>query len=149
MINVDARDVHQTRLHATTRPHQRASTGQRTERHPPTGFPNAYVVKLYVDTTGKQVTVSRDPEPKNDQNGSQRSERGTGRLMWSTQVFVLDETGGEVINVTLAGNAMPKVNVGSVVMPVELEAMPWATNGRNGVAYRAKTLNPQAAGKSS
>jgi hypothetical protein len=44
--------------------------------------------------------------------------------------------------VTLAGNAMPKVNVGSVVVPVELEAMPWATNGRNGVAYRAKTLNP-------
>ncbi|GAA1164793.1 hypothetical protein GCM10009630_73230 [Kribbella jejuensis] len=42
---------------------------------------------------------------------------------------------------TLAGNAMPKVNVGSVVVPVELEAMPWATNGRNGVAYKAKTLN--------
>jgi hypothetical protein len=63
--------------------------------------------------------------------------------------MALDETGGEVINVTLAGNAMPKVNVGAVVAPVELEAMPWATNGRNGVAYRAKTLNPQAAGKSS
>src|SRR5438094_7540682 len=46
MINVDARDVHQTRLHATTRPHQRASTGQRTERHPPTGFPNAYNGRL-------------------------------------------------------------------------------------------------------
>jgi hypothetical protein len=42
---------------------------------------------------------------------------------------------------------MPKVNVGAVVVPVELEAMPWATNGRNGVAYRAKTLNQQAAGK--
>jgi hypothetical protein len=47
----------------------------------------------------------------------------------------------------LAGNAMPKVNVGAVVVPVELEAMPWATNGRNGVAYRAKTLNALAAGK--
>ena len=61
------------------------------------------LVKLYVDTTGKQVTVSKPTEPKNDQNGSQRSEKGTGRLMWSTQVIVLDETGGEVIAITTAG----------------------------------------------
>jgi hypothetical protein len=99
------------------------------------------IVKLYVDTTGKQVTVSRDPEPKNDQNGSQRSERGTGRLMWSTQVFVLDETGGEVITITTAGEK-PGVKVGQLVAPVSLEAIPWATNGRNGVAFRATELKP-------
>ena len=96
-------------------------------------------MKLYVDTTGKQVTVSRDPEPKNDQNGSQRSERGTGRLMWSTQVFVLDETGGEVITITTAGEK-PGVKVGQLVAPVSLEAIPWATNGRNGVAFRAEEI---------
>jgi hypothetical protein len=96
-------------------------------------------VKLYVDTTGKQVTVSRDPEPKNDQNGNQRSEKGTGRLMWSTQVFVLDETGGEVITITTAGEK-PGVKVGQLVAPVQLEAIPWATNGRNGVAFRAIEL---------
>src|SRR5690242_6798856 len=76
-------------------------------------------VKLYVDTTGKQVTVSKEPEPKNDQNGNQRSERGTGRLMWSTQVFVLDETGGEVITITTAG-VKPDVKVGQLVAPVQL-----------------------------
>ena len=65
------------------------------------------LVKLYVDTTGKQVTVSKPTEPKNDQNGSQRSEKGTGRLMWSTQVIVLDETGGEVIAITTAGEKYP------------------------------------------
>ena len=54
-------------------------------------------MKIYVDTTGKQLTASKDPEPKTDQSGKQRSERDTGRLMWVTQVFVLDETGGEVI----------------------------------------------------
>ena len=96
-------------------------------------------MKLYVDTTGKQVTVSRDPEPKNDQNGSQRSERGTGRLMWSTQVFVLDETGGEVITITTVGEK-PGVKVGQLVAPAQLEAIPWATNGRNGVAFRAIEL---------
>lgn len=96
-------------------------------------------MKLYVDTTGKQVTVSKDTEPKNDQNGNQRSEKGTGRLMWSTQVFVLDETGGEVITITTAGEK-PSVKVGQLVTVEQLEAIPWATNGRNGVAFRAISL---------
>jgi hypothetical protein len=99
-------------------------------------------VKLYVDTTGKQVTVSMDPGPKNDQNGTQRSEKGTGRPMWSTQVFVLDETGGEVITITTAGEK-PNVTVGQFVAVEQLEAIPWATNGRNGVAFRAMSLTPK------
>jgi hypothetical protein len=96
-----------------------------------------------VDTKGKQVTVSRDSEPKNDQNGNQRSEKGTGRLMWSTQVFVLDETGGEVITITTAGEK-PGVTVGQLIAVEQLEAIPWATNGRNGTAFRAISLKPQA-----
>jgi hypothetical protein len=98
-------------------------------------------MKLYVDTTGKQVTVSRDTEPKNDQNGNQRFEKGTSRPMWSTQVFVLDETGGEVITVTTVGEK-PSVKVGQLVTVEQLEAIPWATNGRNGVAFRAISLKP-------
>ncbi|MGN9913598.1 hypothetical protein ACTMTJ_39305 [Phytohabitans sp. LJ34] len=100
-------------------------------------------MKLYVDAKGKQVTVSKDPEPKNDQNGNQRSEKGTGRLMWSTQVFVLDETGGEVLTVTTAGEK-PGVTVGQLVHPIQWEAIPWATNGRSGIAYRATELKPAA-----
>lgn len=98
-------------------------------------------MKLYVDTKSKQVTVSKDPEPKNDQNGNQRSEKGTGRLMWATQVFVLDETGGEVIAITTAGEK-PGVTVGQLIAVEQLEAIPWATNGRNGVAFRAISLKP-------
>ena len=98
-------------------------------------------MKLYVDTKGKQVQATQEPGPKNDQNGNQRSEKGTGRLMWSTQVFVLDETGGEVITVTTAGEK-PNVKVGQLVAPTQLEAIPWATNGRNGVAFRATELKP-------
>ncbi|MEO3820981.1 hypothetical protein [Plantactinospora sp. B24E8] len=105
-------------------------------------------MKLYVDTKGKQVTVSRDPEPKNDQNGNQRSEKGTGRLMWSTQVFVLDETGGEVISITTAGEK-PSVTVGQIVIVEQLEAIPWATNGRNGVAFRALSLKVQSGASAS
>ena len=98
-------------------------------------------MKLYVDTTGKQVTASKEPEPKNDQNGNQRFEKGTNRPMWSTQVFVLDETGGEVITITTAGDK-PNVKVGQLVTVQQLEAIPWATNGRNGVAFRAIELKP-------
>lgn len=100
-------------------------------------------MKLYVDTAGKQMTVSKDPEPKVDQNGHQRSEKGTGRLLWSTQVFVLDETGGEVITITTAGEK-PSVKVGELVTVEQLEAIPWATNGRNGVAFRATALKPKS-----
>ena len=98
-------------------------------------------MKLYVDTAGKQLQVSKDTEPKVDQNGNQRSEKGTGRLMWATQVFVLDETGGEVITITTAGEK-PNVKVGQLVAVSRLEAIPWATNGRNGVAFRATELKP-------
>jgi hypothetical protein len=96
-------------------------------------------MKLYVDTSSKQVTVSREPGEKTEQNGRQRTERGTGRLMWSTQVFVLDDDGGEVITVTTAGEK-PNVKVGQLISLSKLEALPWATNGRNGVAFRAEEI---------
>ena len=104
-------------------------------------------MKLYVDTTGKQVTVSLDPVAKLDQNGAQKSEKGTGRLMWATQVFVLDENGGEVITITTAGEK-PSVKVGQPVTVSQLEAIPWAANGRNGVAFRAAELRSVSAATS-
>ena len=96
-------------------------------------------MKLYVDTERKQVTVTKDPVEKTEQNGRQKMERATGRPMWSTQVFVLDDDGGEVITITTAGEK-PNVKVGQVVAVSKLEALPWATNGRNGVAFRAEEI---------
>jgi hypothetical protein len=96
-------------------------------------------MKLYVDTKDKQVTVSKAPDEKRDQNGRQKTERDTGRPMWSTQVFVLDEEGGQVLSVTTAGEK-PNVKVGQPVTLSKLEALPWATNGKNGVAFRAAEL---------
>jgi hypothetical protein len=93
-------------------------------------------MKLFLDTSAKQITVTLEPVEKKDQNGRQRTERDTGRPMWSTQVFILDDDGGEVIAVTTAGER-PNVKVGQPVSLSKLEALPWATNGRSGVAYRA------------
>lgn len=96
-------------------------------------------MKLYVDTSAKQITVTLAPVEKKDQNGRQRTERDSGRPMWSTQVFVLDDDGGEVITVTTAGER-PNVNVGQPVSLSKLEALPWSTNGRSGVAFRATEI---------
>ena len=96
-------------------------------------------MKLYVDTERKQVTVTKDPAEKTEQTGRQKMERATGRPMWSTQVFVLDDDGGEVITITTAGEK-PNVKVGHTVAVSKLEALPWATNGRNGVAFRAEEI---------
>ena len=98
-------------------------------------------MKVYVDTTDVTFQVAMKSKPKVDEKGNQRSERGTGRPMWSTQVVALDETGGEVINVTTVGET-PSVEVGQLVVLDRLEAKAWATNGRNGTAFRAVSLKP-------
>ncbi len=85
--------------------------------------------------------MSKDPVEKLEQNGRQKLERGTGRPMWSTQVFVQDDSGGEVLTITTAGER-PNVRVGQVVTASRLEALPWAANGRNGVAFRAEEIKP-------
>ena len=96
-------------------------------------------MKLYVDTSNKQVTVTKESVEKTDQNNRQKTERETGRPMWSTQVFVLDEDGGDILTVTTAGER-PNVKVGQPVTLSKLEALPWATNGKSGVAFRAVEL---------
>lgn len=101
-------------------------------------------MKLYLDTTAMQFTVAKEAVAKTDQNGHQKNERDTGRPMWSTQVFVLDEDGGNVITITTAGER-PTVKVGTMLSVFKLEALPWATNGRNGVAYRAVDVKPAGA----
>ena len=97
-------------------------------------------MKLHIETSAKQVTVTREPAEKTDgTSGRQKTERATGRPMWSTQVFVQDDDGGEVIAITTAGER-PNVRVGQLVTVSKLEALPWATNGRNGVAFRAESI---------
>lgn len=104
------------------------------------------VVKLLLDTSRMAFTVTRGAMEKTDQNGAQKFDRNTREPLWTVQVMALDDTGGEVLLVTVAG-VPPKVTVGQQVVPVELEAIPWNTNGKNGTAFRAKSLNAMPAGK--
>jgi hypothetical protein len=91
--------------------------------------------------------VTKVAEPKTDDKGVQRTDRRTHEPLFVVQVMALEpESGADVLMITVAGTP-PKVTVGQTVTPVELEAIPWATNGRNGVAYRAKSLDTKASVK--
>jgi hypothetical protein len=96
-------------------------------------------MRLLLDTSKVSFTVTRAAEEKTDQNGAQKIDRTTKQPLWVVQVMALDETGGEMLTVTVAG-VPPKVSVGQTVVPAELEAIPWATNGRNGTAFRASSI---------
>jgi hypothetical protein len=104
-------------------------------------------MKLMLDISRTTFTVTRGVEEKTDQDGRQKRDRKTQEPLWIVQVMALDESGGEMLNVTVAG-VPPKVSVGQAVVPVELEAIPWAQSGRNGVAFRAKSLTPAQGAKS-
>ena len=104
-------------------------------------------MRLLVNIARVAFTVTKAPAEKCDQNGVQKKDRTTGEPLFATQLMALDETGGDMLTVTTAG-VPPKVTVGQQVTPVELEAIPWATNGRSGVAYRASSLTPVGASAS-
>ena len=105
-------------------------------------------MKLFLDISHTQFTVTRGVAEKVDENGRQKTQRNTNEPLWTVQLMALEESGGEILNVTVAG-VPPKVTPGQSVIPVQLEAIPWAQGTRNGVAFRAAQLNPVAAGAKS
>lgn len=107
-------------------------------------------MRLLIDTSKVTFTVSREAQAKMEQgnNPAQRRDRNTGFPLWTVQLVAMEADGAEVINVTVAGQEPPKVTAGQLVTPVELQAIPWAQNGKNGTAFRAQDLKPVATGKS-
>lgn len=95
---------------------------------------------LNIDTTGKEISVTKDPEAKIDSAGAQRRDRTTDLPMWSTQVAVVDDSGGEIIKVATHAEVPPDVERGDMVIIHGLVAIPWMSNGRSGVAYRAEKI---------
>lgn len=92
---------------------------------------------LNIDVMDKEFVVTKDPEPKLDQNGDQRISKTTGLPQWSVQLVVTDDSGGEIIKVNVERPDAPDVRKGDIVEVVKLVALPWTTNGRSGVAFRA------------
>lgn len=106
-------------------------------------------MRLYIDTSkaASGFMVTRGFEPKVDiTTGRVKTDRTTGQELYTIQLMALDEKGGEVITVTIAG-AVREIPVTTPVSVVELEAIPWNNNGRSGVAYRAASVAPANAAR--
>ncbi len=102
-------------------------------------------MRLLIDTSEVMFMVTRGVEPKVDRmTGVQKMDRLTGAELYTIELMALDNSGGEVITVTIAG-PQREVPVKSPVDVVELEAIPWNTDKRSGVAYRAKSVTAQGA----
>ena len=99
---------------------------------------------LYLETSKLVFTVTKPAEPKTEfGSGQQKMNRQSNLPEWVVEVLAQDSERGEVIRVTVTGD-QPKVNQGQPVRIEELEAIPWAHNDRNGVAYRAAAIHPAA-----
>ena len=86
-------------------------------------------------------TVTKAAEPKTEfGSGQQKMNRASKLPEWSVEVLAMDSERGEVIRVTVTGD-QPKVSQGQPIRFEELEAIPWANNDRNGVAYRAAAIH--------
>jgi hypothetical protein len=106
-------------------------------------------MRLVIDTSKTEFMVTRGFQPKVDMNtGVHKTDRRTGQQLYTIELMALDENGGETITVTVAGTAH-EIPVRAPVSVVELEAIPWNNNGRSGVAFRAKAVNPVNAGRTS
>lgn len=98
-------------------------------------------MRLEIRTEKVQIPVSRAPEPRTDNVGRQRTQKGTDLPDWQLQLVAMDETGAEVIPVTVAG-IPPEVVPGRPVQVPGPVAFPWQQDGRSGVAYRADSVQP-------
>lgn len=92
---------------------------------------------LNIDVSGKEFVVTKAPEAKTSNDGVHRTDKVGGLPLWQTELVVTDESGGEIIRVTTVGLNAPDVERGEDVDMIRLIAIPWFTNGRSGVAYRA------------
>jgi hypothetical protein len=104
-------------------------------------------LQLLIDTSQKNFTVGRPFEPKIDENGIQKLDRQTRLPLFTAQLVVMDDRGADTIIVTVAGQP-PQLQQGQPVTPIRLVALPWANNGRNGVAFRADEIRTLSAAKS-
>jgi hypothetical protein len=96
-------------------------------------------MQLRIDTEGVAFFCTKPPEPKVDfETGVVKADRDSGEHLWRTQLAAVDPTGGEIVQVTVAGE--PQVAVGAPVQVTGLVAIPWTQGDRSGVAFRAERI---------
>ena len=94
------------------------------------------MMRIKMDTAMIRFMITKPGEPKIDRDTrGQKIDKTTGALLWQIQVMALDDTGGEILTVTV--DSEPKFSVGEYVQLHDLVAIPWTQGDRSGVAFRA------------
>ena len=97
-------------------------------------------MRLKINTEGVTFLATRPAELRVDrETGAVRTDRESGRELWQVQVAALDDSGGEVLSVSMAGQPA-NFAVGLPVTIDGLVAIPWSMGERSGVAYRAEGI---------
>ena len=104
---------------------------------------------LVIDTAGVEFQVARPFEPRRDKEGNQRRDKqgGTNLPLHAVQLVAWTEAGSETVLVTVATDNPPKLSQRQSVTVEGLQAMPWVSDGKPKVAYRARAVVPGGNGK--
>jgi hypothetical protein len=101
-------------------------------------------VKLNLDLSGVTFLAGSAPEPVRDFETGRPKADPDGQPLYQMQLVVLQDGRTSVITAKATGTP-PSVAQGAPVRVAGLVAIPWATDGRNGVAYRAGLIEPAKA----
>jgi hypothetical protein len=105
-------------------------------------------MRLPIDLSSLSFIAGSDPAGVLDMDRRPRADKRTGELLWGMDLVVLGgEDGAEVWPVRVAGE--PKgIKTGQPLHVEGLIAAPWEIDGRHGISFRARVLEP-AAGQAS
>ncbi len=96
-------------------------------------------MRIKMDTSMIRFMITKPATAKWDRDANrQKVDKATGALLWQVQLMALDDTGGEILTVTV--DAEPKLSVGEFVQLHDLVAIPWSQGDRSGVAFRAGAM---------
>lgn len=99
-------------------------------------------MRLPIDLSNLQFIAGSDPASVLDMERRPRADKATGELLWGLDLVVLGgEDGAEVWPVRVVGE--PKgIKTGLALRVSGLVAAPWEIEGRHGISFRAKVIEP-------
>jgi hypothetical protein len=104
-------------------------------------------VRLPIDLSNLTFIAGSDPAGVLDMERRPRADKATGELLWGLDLVVLGgEDGAEVWPVRIAGE--PKgIETGQALRVEGLTAMTWEIDGRHGISFRARRIEPVSKSK--
>jgi hypothetical protein len=109
-------------------------------------------MQYLLKTDGIEFEVSKTAVAKVDQNGTQKIDPVTKFPVWSVQLttWTNEESGSDVLVVSIASPTMPTLRWREPVEVVDLEMIPWSQKRRDGdirsgVAFKAAGIRPVGA----